>query len=230
MEPSTINQTSKPIMEIRDSVKRRIRSRKMIKWGIAFFILLFLTLPFHYVPSQYRIFTKDNLTFSNTFIFQSDIDEMIKRYNYASLFEKISIANEPLYKKLKGKGIIYIKNETPLQKETPYNNSENSDDNYHYPGGNTSGTSNTIESTQQEEYSAEDKKNIDKIKAKTKRDWPNDYSVQKLMFDQQVEAYFYMKTVTDLKIKRKVQAEWPLDYTVQKMMYNQEIDAKEQMK
>ncbi len=79
-------------------------------------------------------------------------------------------------------------------------------------------------------YSQEDQKIIAKIKAKAKRDWPNDYTVQKMTFDQAVEDYLYMKTVTDLSIKRKVQRDWPMDFTVQKMMYNQEVDAKEQMK
>ena len=71
---------------------------------------------------------------------------------------------------------------------------------------------------------------IEKIKAKAKRDYPNDYTIQKMMYDQAVENYFYMKTVTDLEVKKNVERDYPLDFTVQKMMYDQEIDAKEQMK
>jgi hypothetical protein len=225
----TTAQPQKPILEIRDNIRERIRRRKLIRWGVIFFIFLFCTLPFHYVPSHFRIFTKENLTFSNTFILQSDITQMVNRYNDASLMEKISIANEPLYRKLKEKAIIYLQNEIQPKPNNSYTNSVGSDS-YQFPEDNTSTPSKTSELIQQERYSLEDQKIIDKLKAKAKRDWPNDYSVQKMVFEEQVQNYFYMKTVTDLKIKRKVQTDWPLGYSVQKMIYNEEIDAKEQMK
>ncbi len=79
-------------------------------------------------------------------------------------------------------------------------------------------------------YSPEDQKTINKIKTKVKRDYPTDYYIQKSMFDQEVDSYVYMKTVTDLQIKKKVQRDYPMDFYIQKSMYNQEVDAKEQMK
>ena len=78
----------------------------------------------------------------------------------------------------------------------------------------------------------EDKENkiLERIKRKAERDYPNDYFIQKSIYDQEVESYNYMKSVSDLKIKRKVERDYPNDYFIQKSIYNQEIDAKEQMK
>jgi len=67
---------------------------------------LILTLPFHYLPKRLIMFPKENLTFSNTFIFEENINKIINRYNNASLFEKQAIKQEPLYRKLMEKGII----------------------------------------------------------------------------------------------------------------------------
>ena len=79
-------------------------------------------------------------------------------------------------------------------------------------------------------YTATDQIIISKIKAKAKRDYPKDYYIQKAMYDQEVDAYFYMKTVTDREVEKKVQRDYPMDFYIQKAMYDQEIDAKEQMK
>ena len=70
------------------------------------FVLLGLTLPFHYVPSHLKVFPKNNLTFSHTLILQSDIDALILRYNNASLFEKKTMRNEPFFRKLMEEGIV----------------------------------------------------------------------------------------------------------------------------
>ncbi len=113
-------------------------------------------------------------------------------------------------------------------KSTP--NSETSEPAFTSPNQPTIDQTLTTPEANNDNYSEEDQKMINKIKAKAKRDWPNDYTVQKMTFDQAVEDYLYMKTVTDLSIKRKVQRDWPMDFTVQKMMYDQEVDAKEQMK
>lgn len=86
------------------------------------------------------------------------------------------------------------------------------------------------ETNNQDEYTEADQKIITKIKAKVKRDFPKDYYIQKAMYDQEVDAYFYMRTVTDKEVKRKVQRDYPMDFYIQKAMYDQEIDAKEQMK
>lgn len=75
-------------------------------WLISISIIIFLTLSFHYLPDKLMIFPKDNLTFSNTFIFQDDINKIIDRYNNASFLEKQAIKQEPLHRKLMEKGII----------------------------------------------------------------------------------------------------------------------------
>jgi hypothetical protein len=75
-------------------------------WILTVIIIIGATLPFHYVPSHLAVFPKDNLTFSNTFITETDIDELLKRYNDASSFEKQSINQEPLMVKLRAKGIV----------------------------------------------------------------------------------------------------------------------------
>ena len=69
-------------------------------------IILGATLPFHYIPEHSMIFPKDNLTFSNTYTSQEDIDKLIDRYNNASIFEKQAINQEPFMRKLMEKGII----------------------------------------------------------------------------------------------------------------------------
>jgi hypothetical protein len=72
-------------------------------------LILGLTLPFHYVPGDLLVFPKDNLTMSNTFIFQSDIDSIIEKYNKAGFIEKAQIRAEPLTKKLFDHGILMNK-------------------------------------------------------------------------------------------------------------------------
>ena len=192
-----------------------------LKYGIILVVVLLLTLPFHYLPSHLMVFPKDNFTFSNTFIFQSDIDQLIEKYNSNNLIEKMSMMNEPLFKKLKEKGLIYNIDETKSNKNL-FNQSD-------VPTNNNSQTT-TIIDNDTPEYSVEDKKVIDKIKQKSIRDFPDNYTMQKMIFDQAVEAYFYMKTVSDLKIKRKMERDYPNDYFMQKLIYDQEIEAKEKMK
>ena len=71
---------------------------------------------------------------------------------------------------------------------------------------------------------------LEKIKAKAKLDYPNDYIVQKAIYEQEIASYIYMQTVSDLEVKRKVQLDYPNEYTVQQAVYEQEVVAKEQMK
>lgn len=87
-------------------------------------IIIVATLPFHYVfyekvegklktgityssGKTFRIYPKLNLTFSNTFVFQKDIDLLVKRFNESSVTEQQVIGTEPLYRILKENGIIY---------------------------------------------------------------------------------------------------------------------------
>jgi|GEM_PF-1941435 len=76
-------------------------------------VILGVMLPFHYVPDHLMIFPKDSLTFSNTFITQSDIDGLTKRYNDASFWERQSIREEPLMRKLMEKGLVVSSKERP---------------------------------------------------------------------------------------------------------------------
>ncbi len=71
---------------------------------------------------------------------------------------------------------------------------------------------------------------IEKLKAKAKRDWPNDYTTQEFWVNQQIEDYEYMLSIEDNSIKSQAQQDFPLDFTTQKFWYNQQIDAKERMK
>lgn len=85
-----------------------ILHKSQVKWIILTtgIVLLFLTLPFHYILSRDKIFLKDSFTFKNTFITEKDINDIITRQNEASFLEKIAINNDPLMKKLLQEGII----------------------------------------------------------------------------------------------------------------------------
>ncbi len=88
-----------------------------IMGGVVVAILFFL-LSFHIIPDYLMIFPKEHLTFSNTFINKSDVDNLIDRYNDASLFEKQTIRQEPLMRKLIEKGIITHDYQTSAEKRT----------------------------------------------------------------------------------------------------------------
>lgn len=76
----------------------------------------------------------------------------------------------------------------------------------------------------------EEERIITKLKAKAKRDWPDDYSVQEYWINEQIEAYHYMLTIPDNdRIKKKAQRDWPLDFSVQKYWYAQQLEAKERL-
>ena len=64
-------------------------------------IVLITTLPFHYVfQDGIKVIPKDNFTFSNTFVSDSDINKIITRYNGENFFGKLEMRKEPLVKKL----------------------------------------------------------------------------------------------------------------------------------
>lgn len=76
-----------------------------------------------------------------------------------------------------------------------------------------------------------EKKIIEKLKAKAKRDWPEDYTTQEFWIKEQIADYYYMKTISDEdKIKKKAQRDWPLDFSTQKFWYNEQIDARVRLK
>ena len=105
------------IQSNQNQVKKENNKNPYLKLIIVLVIIIILTLPFHYLPDHLMVFPKENMTFSNTFIFQSDVNKLIDRYNKANILEKVEISQEPLYKKLKEKGIIYNKEFDNKQEE-----------------------------------------------------------------------------------------------------------------
>jgi hypothetical protein len=80
-----------------------------LKYGIVLIVLLISTLSFHFVFNKWLfpdIFPKEHLTFTNTFVTQSDINKLIRRYNDSSPLERVASKQAPLFKKLMEKGYI----------------------------------------------------------------------------------------------------------------------------
>lgn len=92
---------------------------------------------------------------------------------------------------------------------------------------NTAPTEADIEA---EKASAEKQAIIEKLKARAKRDWPNDYTTQEYWINEQIEAYEYMLTIENNSIKKQAQRDWPLDFSTQKYWYNEQIEARERLK
>lgn len=111
-----------------------------------------------------------------------------------------------------------------------------SDDDNSTPSSNTTSTTQQRISTpseadtRSEKARTEKKQLIEKLKAKAKRDWPNDYTTQEFWINQQIDDYEYMLTIEDNEIKRRAQRDWPLDFTTQKFWYNEQIEARERLK
>jgi hypothetical protein len=76
-----------------------------------------LGLSYHWIPSRNITFPKDHLTFSNTLLFEDDIENLIDRFNSASPLEQAVIAQEPLSRKLLEKGIIYKETKKEIEEE-----------------------------------------------------------------------------------------------------------------
>ena len=56
----------------------------------------------------FTIFPKSYFTFSNSIITQSDVNQLIDKYNNATHFERVSMQNEPFFKTLMEKGLIKV--------------------------------------------------------------------------------------------------------------------------
>ena len=69
----------------------------------------------------------------------------------------------------------------------------------------------------------------EKLKARARRDWPNDYTTQEYWVNEELEAYDYMLTIEDNPIKQQAQRDWPLDFSTQKYWYNEQVEARERM-
>ena len=52
------------------------------------------------------------------------------------------------------------------------------------------------------------------------REYPNDYRMQKYIYNQQVDAKSFMKNASNKYSKSKAQREYPNDYRMQKYIYN----------
>jgi hypothetical protein len=102
-----------------------LKKKPKYRWIIFICIFALLaTLPFHYIPDRLIVFPKEDLTFSNTFIFQDDIDKIIGRYNNASYFERQVIKQELLYRKLLEKYIISEKEDADTDINNTYSTTD----------------------------------------------------------------------------------------------------------
>lgn len=102
---------------------KRVKKR----WFIVPAIVLLYLLSFHNVicNDEWKIFPKDNLTFTNTWVNSEDITDLIEAYNRASLFEQMQMSNTTLFRKLRERGCIETKR--PVNdKEDTYENTEDS--------------------------------------------------------------------------------------------------------
>lgn len=74
------------------------KSSNGLMWIVVIiFILMCITLPFHYVPEELMVFPKDNLTFKYTIITSDDIEKLINRYNNSSFLQRQAMINEPIF-------------------------------------------------------------------------------------------------------------------------------------
>jgi len=87
-----------------------------------------------------------------------------------------------------------------------------------------------LRNEQIQQVKAEKQQIIEKLKARAKRDWPNDYTTQEYWINEQTEAYEYMLTIENNSIKKQAQRDWPLDFSTQKYWYNEQIEARERLK
>lgn len=88
-------------------------------WIILIVIALGLTLPFHYVPSEMKVFPKDHFTFKHTIITIDDINDIVRRYNNCkTIFEQQSINNDPFVRTLREHGLIVDRDRKDINYDT----------------------------------------------------------------------------------------------------------------
>ena len=111
-----LDKYSKKVLRKRRGLDNEIEIQKEKKADTKYLIAIIIigiiaTLPFHYVSykGQFTIFPKNQFTFSNTIVTDEDIENLVKRYNDASVIEKQAINSEPLMRKLREEGIIIEK-------------------------------------------------------------------------------------------------------------------------
>lgn len=86
--------------------KTRINSMIII-WMVG---LLIFILSFHIFLGNngVTIFPKSYYTFSNSIFTQSDVNQLIDKYNNGTLLERLSMQNDPFFKKLVEKELIKV--------------------------------------------------------------------------------------------------------------------------
>lgn len=84
------------------------KKKLIIRISVAVIVFIFL-LSFHFVPSRMMVFPKNTLTFSHTIITESDISDLVDRYNNSSFIQRQAMSKEPFVQKLMEKGIIIEK-------------------------------------------------------------------------------------------------------------------------
>jgi hypothetical protein len=102
-----------PIVTDNDSEQIAKQRRWILSWRISVAIIIFISaLSFHIILGNDRFFliSKKELTFSNTFITISTIEDIVKRYGEASFLEKQSFHNDPLFRKLMEENYIEERN------------------------------------------------------------------------------------------------------------------------
>ena len=72
-----------------------------LKLLILLIIVCFLTLPFHWVPSEPILVPKKSLSFRKTFISEDEVQEIVEKYYLGSPKEKYEIEGDPLTDALK---------------------------------------------------------------------------------------------------------------------------------
>ena len=58
------------------------------------------------------------------------------------------------------------------------------------------------------------------VKQISLREYPADYSMQKYIYDKQLTAKYYMRSVSNSRAKSKALREYPNDYSMQKYIYD----------
>ena len=89
----------------------KIKKRNSSIIIISLISLIIFMLSFHIFLGNdgFTIFPKSYFTFSNSIITQSEVNQLIDKYNKATLFERLSMQNDPLFKKLLEKELIKVK-------------------------------------------------------------------------------------------------------------------------
>ena len=69
----------------------------------------------------------------------------------------------------------------------------------------------------------------EEIRDFAKREYPNDYSMQQYVYENQISAHRYMSNVADSEVKKIATREYPYDYSMQKYTYDNQFSAKQYM-